>query len=78
MIIITRKLMTTHKALYPRDVVGRLYVSRKEGRRKHASIEDSLHASIQRLEEYIEKPEKGLITVIRSYTDNMIDNNDNN
>ena len=29
----TRKLMTMHKALYPRDNVDRLYVSRKEGGR---------------------------------------------
>ena len=27
----TRKLMTTHKALHPRDDTDRLYVSRKEG-----------------------------------------------
>ena len=32
----TRKLMTMHKALYP---VDRLYVSRKEGGRRLASIE---------------------------------------
>ena len=35
----TRKLMTMHKALHPRD---RLYVWRKEGGRGLASIEDSL------------------------------------
>ena len=29
----TRKLMTMHKALHPRDDVDRLYVSRKEGGR---------------------------------------------
>ena len=34
-----RKLMTMHKALHPRD--DRLYVSRKEGGRGLASIEDS-------------------------------------
>ena len=27
----TRKLMTVHKALHPKDDVNRLYVSRKEG-----------------------------------------------
>ena len=27
----TRKLMTMHKALHPRENVDRLYVSRKEG-----------------------------------------------
>ena len=49
--------MTMHKALYPRDDVDRLYVSRKEGGRRLASIEDSVDASIQRLEGYIEKHE---------------------
>ena len=51
----TRKLMTMHKALHPRDDVDRLYVPRKEGGRRLASIEDSVDASIQRLEDYIEK-----------------------
>ena len=69
----TRKLMTMHKALHPRDDVDRLYVSRKEGGRGLASIEDSVDASIQRLEDYIEKLGGGLITAIRNDTDNMID-----
>ena len=63
-----------HKALHPRDDVDRLYVSRKEGGRGLASIEDSIHASIQRLEDYIEKHKRGLITAIRNNTDNTIDN----
>ena len=50
----TRKLMTMHKALHPRDDVDRLYVSRKEGGRGLASIEDSVDASIQRLKDYIQ------------------------
>ena len=62
-----RKLMTMHKALHPRDDVDRLYVSRKEGVRGLASIEDSVD------EDYIKKHERGLITVIRNDTDNMID-----
>ena len=70
----TRKLMTIHKALHPRDDVDRLYVSRKEGGRGLASIEDTVDASIQRLEDYIEKYERGLITAIRNDTDNTIDN----
>ena len=36
-----------HKALLPRDDVDRLYVSRKEGGRGLASIDDSVDASIQ-------------------------------
>ena len=69
----TRKLMTMHKALHPRDDVDRLYVSRKQGGRGLASIEDTVGASIQRLKDYIEKHERGLITTIRNDTDNMID-----
>ena len=67
--------MTTHKALHPRDDVERLYVSRKEwwGRRL-ASIKDSVDASIRRLEDFIGKHERGLITAIRNNTDNTIDN----
>ena len=34
--------MTMHKALHPRDDVDRLYLSRKEGGRGIASIEDSV------------------------------------
>ena len=49
--------MTMHKALHPRDDVDRLYVSRKEGRKRLASIEDSVDASIQRLEDDVEKHE---------------------
>ena len=66
--------MTMHKALHPRDDVDRLYVPRKEGGRGLASIEDSVDTSIQRLEDYIEKHERGLITAIRNNTDNTIDN----
>ena len=47
--------MTMHKALHHRDDVDSQYVSRKEGGRGLASIEDSVDASIQRLEDYIQK-----------------------
>ena len=50
----TRKLMTMHKALHPRDHVDRLYVSRKEGEKGLASIKDSFEPSIQQLEDYRE------------------------
>ena len=70
----TRKLMTMHKALHPRDGEDRLYVPRKEGGRGLARIKDSVDASIQWLEIYIEKHEGGLITAIRNNTDNTIDN----
>ena len=70
----TRKLMTMHKSLHPRDDVGRLYVSRKEGGRVLASIEDSVDASIQRLKDYIQKHEGGLITATRNETENTMNN----
>ena len=63
-----------HKALHPRDDVDRLYVSRKEGGRSLASIEDKVDASLQWIEDYIEKHERGLITAIRNETDNTMDN----
>ena len=67
----TRKLMTMHKALHPRDDVDRLYVPRKKGGRKLASIEDSVDASIWWLEDYIQKRSRRLITASRNNTDNM-------
>ena len=65
----TKKLITMHKELHPRDDVDRLHVSRKEGG-KLASIENSVDSSIQRLEDYIEKQEEGLITATRNNTEN--------
>ena len=66
----TRKLMTMHKTLHPRDDVDRLYVLRKEGGIGFTSFEDSVDASILRLEDYIEKRRGGLITATRNNTDN--------
>ena len=66
--------MTMHKALHPWDDVDRLYVLRKVWGRGLVSIEDSFDTSIQRLENYIEKHEQGLITAIGNNTDNTIDN----
>ena len=68
-----RKLITMHKALHPRDNVDRLHVSRKEGGRGLASIEDSVDASIQ-FEDYMQKHDGGLITAIRNDTNNTMDN----
>ena len=59
--------MTMHKALHP--IVDRLYVSRREGGRRLASIADSIDVLIQRLEVYIEKRGERLITATRSNTD---------
>ena len=66
----TRKLMTMHKVLHLRDNVDRLYVSRKEGGRGLVSIEDSVDASIQRSEDYIQKHDRRLISATRNDTDN--------
>ena len=55
-----------HKALHPRDDVDRLHVSRREGGRGFASIEDSEDISIQRLEDYTEKWGRRLITATRN------------
>ena len=48
----TRKLMSIHWALHPRNDVDRQYVSIKEGGRGLSSTEDSVDASIQRLEDF--------------------------
>ena len=61
-----------HKALHHKDDVN-IYVSRIEGGRRHASIEDSFDAPMQRLEDDIAKHERGQITSIRNNTDNTID-----
>ena len=70
----TKKLMTMHKALLPRDDVDRLYVSRKGGGRRLARIEDSVDISIRLLEDYIQKRYGGLITALRNDTVNTMDN----
>ena len=54
-----------HKALHPRGDIDRLYVTRREGGRGLASIEDSMDTSIQRLKE---KRGGRLITATRNNT----------
>ena len=56
--------MTMHKAFHPRDDVDRLYVSRKEWVKGLASIEDSVDASIQQVEDYTGKHRGRLIVAI--------------
>ena len=65
----TRKLITMDEALYLRDDIDTLYVSRKE-EGKDASIEDCRDASIWRLEDNIKKNKERLITATRNSTDN--------
>ena len=57
------------KALHPRDDVNGLYVLRKEEGRGFTRIQDSVDASIQRLEDY-EKCLRRLIAAGRNNTDN--------
>ena len=66
----TRKLMTLHKVLHPRDHADRLYVWKKGKGRGLASVD----ASIKRLCDNIEKHEGGLITAINNDTDNTMAN----
>ena len=56
-----------YNALHPWDDVDRLYVSRKEGGRGLATIEDSVD------EDYIQKHDVGLITAIWNDTNNTMD-----
>ena len=64
--------MTMYMELHPREDIDKLYVSRKKEGRGIASIEDSIDASIQRPEEYIEKHGGRLITAIKNDTDNTV------
>ena len=60
-----------HKALHPRDDIGRLYVSRKEGVSGLASTEDKrwyINTMTQRL---LKKSKGRLITATRNTTDNI-------
>ena len=59
-----------HKAFSPKDDIDRLYVSRKEGGRRLASIQDSVEDSIQWQEDYIKNREGRLIIVTRNNADN--------
>ena len=61
-----------HKALHPINDTDRLYVSRKEGGKGFASIEDRMDVSIQRLEDYIKKRKERQITAPRNNIGNII------
>ena len=60
-----------HKALHSRDDIGRLYVSRKEGRKRLDSIEDSMDALIRGLKDYLKKIKERLIIVTNKSTDSI-------
>ena len=67
----TRKKVEIHKALHSRDDIDRLYVSKKEGRRGPASIEDRVDLSIRELEDNIKKSKERLIMATRNSTDDI-------
>ena len=74
-----RNLMNMHKKLHHRNEGDRLYVSWKKGGRWLVNIEDSVDASIQWLDEFIEKHEIEMITDTkkryRQHEDQLNDNN---
>ena len=66
----TRKTMTMHETLHPRDDIDRRYVSRKERGEDLPALKTSLTYVIQRLEDFIEKQGGEQITDTRNHTDN--------
>ena len=58
-----------HEALHPRDIIDKLYVTRKEGRWELVSIEDSVDTSIRWFEDFIKKNTERLIIVAGKNTD---------
>ena len=62
--------MTMNKALHPRDDADRQYVSIKEEGRGFARIQESVDASMRKLEEYFDKCQGRLIIATRNNTDN--------
>ena len=61
----SQKLKTMLKTLHPRDDIDRLYVLRNSGR-AFASIDDTIDASIKRLQDFIKKSKEKLITRTRN------------
>ena len=66
----TKNLMTTHKVLHPSSDVDRLYVSRKEGVSRLASIKDNADTSINDLKT-TEKARRNTDYCHQKNTDNM-------
>ena len=64
-----------HKALHPRDNVDRLHMYQERKEEEDIPVlKYGVDASIQRLEDYIEKHDGGLITAIKNHTDNTVTN----
>ena len=60
-----------HEALCPKDIVEILHVSREEGGRGLARIKDCVDASIQGLEEYINKSKRRQVTAANNSNSNI-------
>ena len=61
----TRKLMTMHKALYPKSNVDRLYISRNEGGRGLISVEDTIETSKIGLERHVQESKELLLSAAK-------------
>ena len=75
------KLITTNEALHPRDDIDRLYVSRKEAKRRGLTrIEDCLEEAIKELKGNIKRAKERQITVDNTIIDitRTIKKNDKN
>ena len=58
--------MTTHKTLYWKNDIDRLYVSRRESER-FASIEDCIDVTIQEHEGYVNKNKRRFMISARNF-----------
>ena len=65
----TRKMLTMHKALHPRDSVCRLYLPRKKDGRGLIAVEDCIDFAKFGLEKYISQWDKRLIIAVRRKID---------
>ena len=72
----TRKLITMHKSLHPRDDKERLYMSRKEG--GVTRIENTVDTSIRRLEVNIKKQKMSNYSDHKQHKQHKGQQNDNN
>ena len=63
--------MIIHKALYRRDGIDRLHVSRKEGKRGLTYTEDCIDVSTQGPGDYTEKSPERLITAVNNSIGNI-------
>ena len=61
----TRKLMTMHKALHPKDDIDRLYTERKEGGRGLFNIEECVELALLGLMNYVKSSKERIISAVR-------------